>query len=157
VTTLRVVIADDQALVRAGFRMILEADGSIQVVGEAANGEQAIGVVRRLQPDVVLMDVRMPVLDGLEATRRILSTGALRHAPDEWSTPRVIMLTTFDVDEYVYTAQRAGASGPIERRVTRAAGGRGTTGSVGRRATRAVNHAATRRALREASGGSGYG
>jgi DNA-binding NarL/FixJ family response regulator len=108
---MRVVIADDQSLVRAGFRLILEADGSIQVVGEAADGEQAIRVVSRLQPDVVLMDVRMPVLDGLEATRRILSTGALRQAQDERFTPRIIMLTTFDVDEYVYTALRAGASG----------------------------------------------
>jgi DNA-binding NarL/FixJ family response regulator len=101
--TLRVVIADDQALVRAGFRMILEADTDLQVVGDAADGEQAIRVVRRLDPDVVLMDIRMPVLDGLEATRRILSTGSAR--------PRVIMLTTFDADEYVYTALRAGASG----------------------------------------------
>jgi DNA-binding NarL/FixJ family response regulator len=101
--TLRVVVADDQALVRAGFRMILEADGDVQVVGEAADGQEAISVVRRLDPDVVLMDVRMPVLDGLEATRRMLSDGGAR--------PRVIMLTTFDVDEYVYTALRAGASG----------------------------------------------
>jgi DNA-binding NarL/FixJ family response regulator len=101
--TLHVVIADDQALVRAGFRMILEADGDLQVVGEAADGEQAIAVVRRLDPDVALMDVRMPVLDGLEATRRILSSGNAR--------PRVIMLTTFDADEYVYAALRAGASG----------------------------------------------
>ncbi|HEY2592763.1 MAG TPA: response regulator transcription factor [Chloroflexota bacterium] len=101
--TLRVVIADDQALVRAGFRMILEADPDVQVVGEAADGDQAISAVRRLDPDVVLMDVRMPVLDGLEATRRILSNGSSR--------PRVIMLTTFDVDEYVFTALRAGASG----------------------------------------------
>jgi DNA-binding NarL/FixJ family response regulator len=103
--TLRVVIADDQALVRAGFRMILEADTDVQVVGEAADGEQAVSAVRRLDPDVVLMDVRMPVLDGLEATRRILS------AADSRPRPRVIMLTTFDVDEYVFTALRAGASG----------------------------------------------
>ena len=101
-TSLRVVIADDQALVRAGFRMILEADGGVEVVGEAGDGEEAIAAVRRLQPDVVLMDVRMPVLDGLEATRRLLA------APPG---PRVIMLTTFDVDEYVYTALRVGASG----------------------------------------------
>jgi DNA-binding NarL/FixJ family response regulator len=100
---LRVVIADDQALVRAGFRMILEADTDLQVVGDAADGEQAISVVRRLDPDVVLMDIRMPNLDGLEATRRILSSGSAR--------PRIIMLTTFDADEYVYTALRAGASG----------------------------------------------
>jgi DNA-binding NarL/FixJ family response regulator len=103
---LRVVIADDQALVRAGFRMILEADGGVQVVGEAADGEEAVASVRRLQPDVVLMDVRMPLLDGLEATRRIM-------ADDDGASPssRVIMLTTFDVDEYVYTALRVGASG----------------------------------------------
>ena len=102
---LRVVIADDQALVRAGFRMILEADGGVQVVGEAADGEEAVATVRRLQPDVVLMDVRMPLLDGLEATRRIMA--------DDGASPasRVIMLTTFDVDEYVYTALRVGASG----------------------------------------------
>ena len=100
---LRVVIADDQALVRAGFRMILEADDEIQVVAEASDGEDAVAMVRRAQPDVVLMDVRMPRVDGLEATRRIL-TGDVQ-------TPRVIMLTTFDVDEYVYAALRAGASG----------------------------------------------
>ena len=100
---LNVVIADDQALVRAGFRMILEADQTIRVVGEAADGEAAIEMVRRLRPDVVLMDVRMPALDGLEATRRILSSPGV--------APRVIMLTTFDVDEYVYSALRAGASG----------------------------------------------
>ncbi|MGI9149054.1 MAG: response regulator [Chloroflexota bacterium] len=101
---LRVVIADDQALVRAGFRMILEADGTVQVVGEAADGEEAIAAVRRLRPDVVLMDVRMPLLDGLEATRRLMTDGG----PAGGS--RVIM-TTFDVDEYVYAALRAGASG----------------------------------------------
>jgi DNA-binding NarL/FixJ family response regulator len=106
----RVVIADDQALVRAGFRMILEADPGIEVVGEAANGAAAVEVVRRLQPDVVLMDVRMPELDGLEATRQILSSGE--------STPRIIMLTTFDIDEYVYTALRAGASGFLLKDVT---------------------------------------
>jgi DNA-binding NarL/FixJ family response regulator len=106
----RVVIADDQALVRAGFRMILEADPGIQVVGEAADGASAIEVVRRLQPDVVLMDVRMPVLDGLEATRQILANGE--------ASPRIIMLTTFDIDEYVYTALRAGASGFLLKDVT---------------------------------------
>jgi DNA-binding NarL/FixJ family response regulator len=105
VTALRVVIADDQALVRAGFRMILEADDNIQVVGEAADGEEAVTAVRRFQPDVVLMDVRMPVMDGLEAARRILSNNSNSNGP------RVIMLTTFDVDEYVYTALSAGASG----------------------------------------------
>jgi DNA-binding NarL/FixJ family response regulator len=106
-TRLRVLIADDQALVRAGFRMILEADGDTDVVAEASDGEEAVAAVRRLRPDVVLMDVRMPQLDGLEAARRIL---AHEYAGSE-QTPRVIMLTTFDVDEYVYTALRLGASG----------------------------------------------
>jgi len=100
--TLRVVIADDQALVRAGFRMILESDDRIEVAGEAADGEQAVSVVRRVRPDVVLMDVRMPVLDGIEATRRLLGDGAQF---------KVIILTTFDLDEYVFAALRAGASG----------------------------------------------
>ncbi len=109
---LRVVIADDQALVRAGFRMILEAEGAVSVVGEAADGEEAVSLVRRLQPEVVLMDVRMPRLDGIEATRRIMSESGGA------ASPRVIMLTTFDVDEYVYTALRAGASGFLLKDVT---------------------------------------
>ncbi|HZV50590.1 MAG TPA: response regulator transcription factor [Candidatus Dormibacteraeota bacterium] len=100
--TLRVVIADDQALVRAGFRLILEEAGGFQVVGEAADGEEAIAAVRRHRPDLVLMDVRMPNLDGIEATRRILSSGA---------SCRVVILTTFDLDEHVFAALRAGASG----------------------------------------------
>ena len=99
---LRVVIADDQVLVRSGFRLILETEDGIEVVAEAGDGEEAVAAVRRLRPDVVLMDVRMPGLDGLEATRRILGGGA---------ACRVIMLTTFDVDEYVYAALEAGASG----------------------------------------------
>jgi len=98
----RVVIADDQALVRAGFRMILASDG-IDVVAEAVNGAEAVDAVRRTRPDVVLMDIRMPELDGLEATRRIV-TGM----PDQ---PRVVILTTFDLDQYVYSALEAGASG----------------------------------------------
>ncbi|HEY4027697.1 MAG TPA: response regulator transcription factor [Candidatus Dormibacteraeota bacterium] len=102
-TPLRVVIADDQALVRVGFRLILETEEGIEVVAEAADGEEAIRAVRRLRPDVVLMDVRMPGLDGLEATRRILRGEGVRC--------RVIMLTTFDADEYVYAALEAGASG----------------------------------------------
>ena len=100
--TVRVVVADDQALVRTGFRMILTADG-IDVVAEAATGAEAIDAVRRTRPDLVLMDIRMPVLDGLEATRRILAADA--------DGPRILMLTTFDVDEYVYAALAAGASG----------------------------------------------
>jgi DNA-binding NarL/FixJ family response regulator/class 3 adenylate cyclase len=100
---IRVLIADDQALVRAGFRMILEAEGDIEVVGDAADGGEAVEEVRRLQPDLVLMDVRMPELDGIEATRRLLADPAV--------TTKVVMLTTFDMDEYVYEALRAGASG----------------------------------------------
>ena len=100
---IRVLLADDQALVRAGFRMILEAEQDIEVVGEAADGIEAIAEAGRLEPDVVLMDVRMPELDGIEATRRLLSNGAVE--------TKVVMLTTFDMDEYVYDALRAGASG----------------------------------------------
>jgi DNA-binding NarL/FixJ family response regulator len=102
-TPLRVLIVDDQALVRAGFRLILEANDGIQVVGEAADGEEAVAAAAQLRPDVVLMDVRMPKLDGLEAARQILSART-DHC-------RVIMLTTFDLDEYVYTALQVGASG----------------------------------------------
>jgi DNA-binding NarL/FixJ family response regulator len=100
--SLGVLIADDQALVRAGFRMILEAEEDMEVVGEAADGREAVAEARRLRPDVVLMDVRMPDVDGIEATRRLLGDGA---------DTKVVMLTTFDMDEYVYDALRAGASG----------------------------------------------
>ena len=101
-----VLIADDQALVRAGFRMVLEAEDDIAVVGEAANGEQAVHGAKRLKPDVVLMDIRMPELDGIAATRQIAKDpGTL--AP----RARVLILTTFDLDEYVYDALGAGASG----------------------------------------------
>jgi DNA-binding NarL/FixJ family response regulator len=103
---IRILLVDDQALVRAGFRMILDAEPEMEVVGEAADGREAIDQVRSLRPDVVLMDIRMPELDGLEASRRILSDGV---AGDE--APRILMLTTFDLDEYVYEALRAGASG----------------------------------------------
>jgi DNA-binding NarL/FixJ family response regulator len=99
---IRVLVADDQALVRGGFRLILDAQSDIEVVGEAADGVEALERARALRPDVVLMDIRMPALDGLEATRRLLAD------PDP---PRVLMLTTFDLDEYVYDALRAGASG----------------------------------------------
>jgi DNA-binding NarL/FixJ family response regulator len=98
----RVVIADDQALVRGGFRMILDSRSDIEVVGEAEDGWQALELVERHEPDIVLMDVRMPNLDGLEATRRIAASGA---------PGRIIVLTTYDVDEYVFAALRAGASG----------------------------------------------
>ncbi len=100
-----VLIADDQALVRAGFRMVLEAEDDIVVVGEAANGEQAVHSAQRLRPDVVLMDIRMPELDGIAATRRIARANL---AP---GPARVLILTTFDLDEYVYDALGAGASG----------------------------------------------
>jgi DNA-binding NarL/FixJ family response regulator len=100
--TVRVVVADDQALVREGFRMILDARDDIEVVGEAGDGGEAVSVVQRLQPDVVLMDVRMPGVDGITATRRIVESGSLA---------RVVILTTYDVDDYVFAALRAGASG----------------------------------------------
>jgi DNA-binding NarL/FixJ family response regulator len=102
---IRILLVDDQALVRAGFRMILDAEAEMEVVGEAGDGREAIDQVRALRPDVVLMDIRMPELDGLEAARRILDGAS------EADAPRILMLTTFDLDEYVYEALRAGASG----------------------------------------------
>jgi DNA-binding NarL/FixJ family response regulator len=101
-TPIRVVIADDQSMVRHGFRVILESEPGIEVVAEAADGDQAVAAWRRFGPDVVLMDVRMPGLDGLQATREILGTD---------TDTRVIILTTFDLDEYVFESLRAGASG----------------------------------------------
>jgi DNA-binding NarL/FixJ family response regulator len=100
--SIRVLIADDQALVRGGFRLILETRPDLEVVGEAENGAEAVSLTRELEPDVILMDIRMPVLDGIEATREIVASG---------SPARILVLTTFDVDEYVYTAISAGASG----------------------------------------------
>src|SRR6266571_1960886 len=98
----RVLIADDQALVRAGFRKLLESAPDIEVVGEAGDGREAVEQARRLRPTVVLMDIRMPRMDGLEATRRLISGG---------DAVRVLILTTFGLDDYVYDALRAGASG----------------------------------------------
>jgi DNA-binding NarL/FixJ family response regulator len=100
--SIRVLIADDQALVRSGFRLIVETRADLEVVGEAENGEEAVRLAAELEPDVILLDIRMPVLDGIEATRRIVAMG---------SAARILVLTTFDLDEYVYAAIRAGASG----------------------------------------------
>ena len=100
--SVRVVIADDQTLVRVGFKMILDARDDVEVVGEAADGAEAVALVRELAPDVVLMDVRMPAVDGIEATRQIVGSA---------SPARIIILTTYDIDEYVFAALRAGASG----------------------------------------------
>jgi DNA-binding NarL/FixJ family response regulator len=102
--SVRILIADDQALVRAGFRMILDAEDGLDVVAEAADGDEAVARASEIEPDVVLMDIRMPQVDGIEATRRILTAAGDRPV-------RVLMLTTFDANEYVYEALRAGASG----------------------------------------------
>jgi DNA-binding NarL/FixJ family response regulator len=102
--SIRVLLVDDQALIRAGFRMILDAEEDMEVVGECSDGTQVVDSARRLSPDVVLMDIRMPEMDGIEATRLIA-------AREGEAGPRVLMLTTFDLDEYVYDALRAGASG----------------------------------------------
>ena len=107
--SIRVLLADDQALVRSGFRMILEARDDLEVVGEAEDGARAVALARELDPDVILMDVRMPVVDGVEATRRLAAAG---------SRARVLILTTFDLDEYVYEGIRAGASGFLLKDVT---------------------------------------
>jgi DNA-binding NarL/FixJ family response regulator len=105
-----VVVADDQALIRDSFRLILDVEDGMELVGEAANGREAVAVTRRLQPDVVLMDVRMPEMDGLEATRAITRAGL---------PTRVLILTTYDADEYLYDAMRAGAGGFLLKDVRR--------------------------------------
>lgn len=106
----RILIVDDQSLVRAGFRLILESQTDFEVVGEGQDGTEAVSLARRHHPDVLLMDIRMPRLDGLEATRQILENGS--------SQCRIVMLTTFDLDEYVYEALRAGACGFLIKDVT---------------------------------------
>ncbi len=103
-STIRVAVVDDQPLIRTGLRTLLEHAADVEIVGEAGDGDSAVALVRRYRPDVVLMDIRMPVLDGIEATRRITTDGSLQDV-------RVVVLTTFDLDEYVYAALRAGASG----------------------------------------------
>src|SRR2546430_569444 len=105
---IKVLIVDDQALVRAGFRMILEAQPDLEVVGEAGDGSAAIDAVRTLRPDVVLMDIRMPGVDGIEATRRLTEAGA---------AGKIVILTTYDLDEYVFDALAAGASGFLLKHV----------------------------------------
>jgi DNA-binding NarL/FixJ family response regulator len=107
---IKVVVTDDQDLVREGLRMMLEAEADIEVVGEAGDGKEALDVARRLDPDVLLMDVRMPELDGIEATARLVAGGG---------RARVLVLTTFDLDEYVYRAMKAGASGFLLKDATR--------------------------------------
>ena len=136
------MLADDQPLVRGGFRLILEAEEGVDVVGEASDGEEAIAVTRRLQPDVVLMDVQMPRMDGLEATRRIAQDRAGRRS-------RVVILTTFEQDDYVFEALRAGASGFLLKNA--APGGSRARRAHRRRrrgAARAVDHAAGDRGVR---------
>jgi len=107
---IRVLVADDQALIRDSFRLILDLDDDLELVGEAANGREAVAAARQLQPDVVLMDVRMPEMDGLEATRAITRAGL---------PTRVLILTTYDADEYLYDAMRAGAGGFLLKDVRR--------------------------------------
>jgi DNA-binding NarL/FixJ family response regulator len=107
--SIRVLLVDDENLVRAGLRLILESENDIEVVAEAANGVEAVAAMKKLDPDVILMDVQMPVMNGLEATREIVASGGTEGS-------RVIILTTFELDEYVYAALRAGASGFLLKR-----------------------------------------
>jgi DNA-binding NarL/FixJ family response regulator len=110
--SIRVLLVDDQELVRTGFRMVLADEDGIEVVGEAANGREAIAAAERHRPDVVVMDIRMPVMDGIEATRRLAA------AEEDAAGPRILVLTTFDADEHVVDAIRAGASGFLLKDVT---------------------------------------
>jgi RNA polymerase sigma factor (sigma-70 family) len=107
--TIRVLLVDDEQLVRAGFRLILESDPGLEVIGEASNGAEGVELAKKLDPDVVLMDVQMPVMNGLEAARQIAALG-------RQESSRVLILTTFEIDEYVYEALRAGASGFLLKR-----------------------------------------
>ena len=140
------LVADDQELVRAGFCVILEAAEGISVVGEASNGADAVAAVAAHHPDVVLMDIRMPGMDGLEATRLITQGG-----PD--AGPRVVMLTTFDLDDYVYEALRSGASGFLLKDAPRARPDRRGPGrGGGQRAARPLGDPAAHRVLRAPPG-----
>jgi DNA-binding NarL/FixJ family response regulator len=152
---IRVVVADDQELVRSGFAMILDAQPDIEVVGEAGDGAEAVALTRALHPDVVLLDVRMPVMDGIEAARAVTTEGG----------SRILMLTTFDVDEYVYDALYAGASGFLLKDVRRddlvhavrvvAAGDSLLAPSVTRRLIADVTSRRPRRANKGSGGGGG--
>ena len=113
--TIRVLVADDQALVRGSFRILVDTAPDLTTIGEAATGAEAVDLARREKPDVILMDIRMPGMDGLEATRRLVASGLTTTAGEP---TRVIILTTFDLDEYVYAALRAGASGFLLKDVT---------------------------------------
>jgi DNA-binding NarL/FixJ family response regulator len=107
--SVHVLLADDEQLIRAGFRLIIESEPDLEVIGEAANGKEAVNLTRKLDPDVVLMDIQMPEMNGLEATRQIAALGRTE-------TSRVLVLTTFELDEYVYESLRAGASGFLLKR-----------------------------------------